>query len=131
MACEWTERVSLLLDGVLSNGEAAEVEGHLGGCAECRAAQGTFLEVRAALRGHQMPLEPSAQLAALTQVLAARRVPWWRRPIPLPAPALAGLVALLVALGVAAARGPREPPPASAYDRGERMAIYVVKRGGR
>jgi anti-sigma factor RsiW len=56
----WTERLSDHLDGLLPPDEAAAVEQHLAGCADCRAVAGELEEVRRrarALGGIEPPRE--------------------------------------------------------------------------
>jgi len=70
MLCDWTEKVSLLLDGELPRAEAAAVEAHLGGCAECRAARDEFLSFRRQLSSYRAAVSPDAQRRALERILA-------------------------------------------------------------
>ncbi|HEX8072809.1 MAG TPA: zf-HC2 domain-containing protein [Pyrinomonadaceae bacterium] len=132
MSCELIERVSLLVDGELSPGEAGAVERHLGVCAECRQAHADFLSLRHELSAYTATLDPLASRRALAEVLAAGRaaapagqvgaggVRGWRARLadaltpPRFSPAFAGALALLlVACAVAfvvyknAARGPQ------------------------
>ncbi|HWS55716.1 MAG TPA: zf-HC2 domain-containing protein, partial [Pyrinomonadaceae bacterium] len=75
MPCDWTEKVSLLVDGELAPGEAAAVEAHLGGCEECRAARGEFLFFRRQLGSFQTEANTPAQRRALAAILASKPAP--------------------------------------------------------
>lgn len=72
MSCDWAEKVSLLVDGELAAAEAAAVESHLVGCADCRAARGEFLFFRQQLGSSPADANPSAQRRALAAILASK-----------------------------------------------------------
>jgi len=127
------ERISLYLDDELSPEERVLVEAHLAGCAGCRETRDAFLKVRELLRSEaeaERPADRLAQHRALREILQARPpAPLWRRPVTLPAPGLAGLLAALAfALGTlviervpsrSAAPGTAAPTPAGT-ERAER-----------
>jgi hypothetical protein len=69
MLCDWTEKVSLLVDGELPRAEAASVEAHLAGCGECRAARGEFLFFREQLGSYRAEVNTAAQRRALEAIL--------------------------------------------------------------
>lgn len=98
------ESLSLYLDGELDPAGRARVEEHLASCAPCRATLEAFTKVRELLRdegGLAAPADELAQRRALREILRSRAPePLWRRPVVLPAPGFAALVAaLLVAFG--------------------------------
>jgi anti-sigma factor RsiW len=71
--CDWTEKVSLLIDGELAAAETNAVETHLGGCLACRAAREDFLLLRRRISSVQPEMNPLAQREALRNILAAAR----------------------------------------------------------
>ena len=71
--CDWTEKVSLLIDGELAAGEASAVETHLSDCLACRAAREDFLLLRRRISSYQPDVSLVAQRAALQSILAAGR----------------------------------------------------------
>ncbi len=139
------ERISLFLDGELDADERARVEEHLTRCEACRRTRDEFLAVRERVRADAPPSDRIAQQRALRELLARADAPIWRRPIAVPAPALAGLVVALVLAVVLLVTGRRAPltsqqaavppPPAtggldpSRFDHGNRVEIYVARRG--
>jgi negative regulator of sigma E activity len=82
MNCSFTERISSLIDGELSAGEAREVERHLPGCNECRQLRADFLNLRTHIAGFETSLQPEVQNRALKKILGterrapARRLGW-------------------------------------------------------
>jgi hypothetical protein len=71
--CDWTEKVSLLIDGELAAGEARAVETHLGDCFACRMAREDFLLLRHRISSYQPDVNLIAQREALRNILAAGR----------------------------------------------------------
>jgi anti-sigma factor RsiW len=71
MNCDWTEKISLLLDGELAADEAREVERHVGDCAACRLAQADFLMLRQQLSDYRTEPNLIAQRQALKNILGA------------------------------------------------------------
>lgn len=72
MNCSFTERISSLIDGELSAGEAREVERHLVGCQECQQLRADFLNLRTEIAGFETSLQPEVQNRALKKILARR-----------------------------------------------------------
>jgi predicted anti-sigma-YlaC factor YlaD len=155
MDCEFTEKVSLLLDAELTETEALRVKEHIAACAACRQAEEDFLRLRRELKAYDFRPQPFAQAGMLARILDSERRPLWRRDITLPLPVLACLLALVVALAVwtvalrraisieqgksaqekSIAAPPSQPDVVekggvdfSRYDHGERAAIYKVRR---
>lgn len=71
MNCDWTEKISLLIDGELARDEAARVENHLATCAACREAHAGFLGLRQEIRAYEHAPDVLAQRRALENILAA------------------------------------------------------------
>ena len=99
MDCEWLERVSRLIDGELDDEEAAKVGAHLLACPTCREARNDFLLLGKAMREVPSGVDP---FAARRAEHAMARVPFWPRPVPVPAAAFVGLTS-------GADPGPRRP----------------------
>lgn len=122
MNCDWTEKVSLLVDGELAGGEASATESHLEACDACRAARADFLLFRHQLSSYSTETSVAAQHRALEAILSSKtpatpmRVvgesgAWlpragWRERVaglfaaPRLAPAAALLTLVIVALGL-------------------------------
>src|SRR5919107_1572180 len=76
MNCNFTERISSLIDGELSATEAREVERHLLGCNECQQVRADFLNLRTQIAGFETSLQPAVQNRALKKILSVpRRAP--------------------------------------------------------
>ena len=69
--CNWTERVSLLIDGELAAQEARAVEQHLGDCFACRLAREDFLLLRHQLSSYRPEVNLLAQRRALHHILGS------------------------------------------------------------
>ena len=135
MSCEVTEKISLLIDGELSAGEARAVERHLHDCLECQDARGDFLNLRSQLgaypaaRPHAAPRYELANL--LVKSPGTTRI---KRGLPL-RPALATvalvlLVALAVVLGLRLKRSAVHDFPVVQNNEAERGPVknQVVKQ---
>lgn len=72
MDCEFTQEVSLLVDGELAPHEAARLRAHVEGCADCRRARESFLLLRRELRSYERAPDPHAQSKALAAILGSR-----------------------------------------------------------
>jgi hypothetical protein len=72
MGCEFTEEVSLLVDGELPPHEAARLRAHAEGCAACKHAREAFLLLRQELRSYEWTPDPRAQSKALAAILDSR-----------------------------------------------------------
>src|ERR1044071_6980948 len=75
MDCDFTEEVSLLVDGELAPQEAARLGAHVEGCAACKQARESFLLLRQELRSYEWTPDPNAQRAALSSILNASKSP--------------------------------------------------------
>jgi anti-sigma factor RsiW len=115
MKCEFTEQVSALLDGELEVQEAQSLREHLLACEACHQAERDFLLLRRELQSYRSRApQGEPERHALARLPGAEHVPFWKRRIALPAPALASLILAVLALGVwmIAARRPKESMPA-------------------
>src|SRR5919112_182950 len=72
MDCDFTEEVSLLVDGELAPREAARLRAHVERCAACTQARELFLLLRQELRSYDPAPDPSVQSAALASILGSR-----------------------------------------------------------
>jgi hypothetical protein len=76
MSCNFTEKISSLIDGELTQAEAREVERHLLSCGECEQLRADFLNLRSEIAGFETLLQPAVQNRALKKILLTeRRVP--------------------------------------------------------
>jgi hypothetical protein len=69
MDCDFTEEVSLLVDGELPPLEAARLDAHVEGCAACKQAREAFLLLRRELRSYELTPDPQTQRRALASIL--------------------------------------------------------------
>lgn len=76
MSCNFTEKISSLIDGELAPAEAREVERHLLSCSECEQLRADFLNLRSQIASFETSLQPAVQNRALKKILSReRRVP--------------------------------------------------------
>ena len=76
MSCNFTEKISSLIDGELSANEAREVERHLLNCTDCEQLRADFLNLRSQIASFESSLQPTVQNRALKKILSTeRRVP--------------------------------------------------------
>jgi Putative zinc-finger len=113
--CNWTEKVSLLIDGELAAAEARAVELHVAGCFDCQLAREDFLLLRHQISSYRPEVNLLAQRQALQNILGAgasdrparARAAGWREraasvfALPRLGPALVAASALLVVALVA------------------------------
>ena len=71
MSCNYTEKISSLIDGELAPAEAREVERHLLDCAECEQLRADFLNLRSQIASFETSLQPVVQNRALKKILTA------------------------------------------------------------
>ena len=69
MNCIFTEKVSSLIDGELSQVETPEVERHLMSCVECQQMRADFLNLRSQIANSETSLQPTVQNRALKKIL--------------------------------------------------------------
>ena len=114
MSCNYTEKISSLIDGELAASEAREVERHLMNCFECELVRADFLSLRSQIAGFESSLQPSVQNRELKRILsrgerkAARGLRWgWS----MPAVAFASLLIVGAIIGLIAYKNQQTPPP--------------------
>ena len=78
MSCNFTEKISSLIDGELTQAETREVERHLMSCAECQQMRADFLNLRSQITSFETSLQTVVQNRALKKILATQR----RAPAP-------------------------------------------------
>src|SRR5688572_33338954 len=81
MSCNFTEKISSLIDGELEPREAREVERHLLSCAECEQLRTDFLQLRSEIASFETSTQPVVQNRALKKILSGGR------PAAAPSPA--------------------------------------------
>ncbi|MDT7605454.1 MAG: hypothetical protein QOF61_3451 [Acidobacteriota bacterium] len=111
MDCNWTEKISLLIDGELSAEEARAVERHADGCHACQLAREDFLLMRQQISSYHAAPNLLAQRQALKNILgeggasskaAPGHVGGWREraagvfALPRLSPALTAIAALVI-----------------------------------
>lgn len=157
MECEFTEKVSLLLDAELTPEDALRVKEHISACHACQQAHDDFLRLRREIKAYDFQPRPFAQARTLARILNMEKLPLWRRSVNIPVPLMALMLAIIVGLGVWSVTlrrtsrsaqskdvqekaSPVKVLPAqtevvegsgvdfSRYDHGERAAIYKVRR---
>jgi anti-sigma factor RsiW len=70
MNCDWTSKISSLIDGELAPAESARMQAHMQNCAACQRTQEDFLLLRRQLASYQTQTTPFAQQRALQNILA-------------------------------------------------------------
>jgi anti-sigma factor RsiW len=99
MSCDFTDNISLLIDGALSSGEAGRARSHIAACPECRNAMDQFVALREALKAYAGPADDVSQRRALNTILSSSPTSVWERRLSVPAPVMASLLVSLIALG--------------------------------
>ena len=69
MSCDFTEKISQLIDGELSEVEARDVQRHLTQCGACQEARADFLSFRSEISNYNPSLHPTSQADALKRIL--------------------------------------------------------------
>lgn len=69
MDCNWTEKISQLVDGELTPEEAGAVERHAADCPACRHAREDFMLLRQQLVSYRAVSNPLAERQALSKIL--------------------------------------------------------------
>jgi hypothetical protein len=73
MSCNFTEKISLLIDGELTPAEVREVERHVLNCGECEQLRADFLNLRSQIVSVETSLQPAVRNRALKKILSAER----------------------------------------------------------
>jgi|SRR5271169_2830248 len=92
--CDFSERLVAWMDGELAENEAATVEQHVGGCAECRERLAAYEKVS---RGFAAYCDATLQRVTATQT--RRKLPGW---VPVVTGAAAALAAALLLVSLLA-----------------------------
>lgn len=111
MSCNFTEKVSSLIDGELAPQEAREVERHILNCSECEQQRADFLNLRTQITSFKSSVEPAVQNRALKRILApvpARRLQW---SFGTRAVAFATLLIVGAIVGLVLYQSSRDPQP--------------------
>lgn len=110
MSCNFTEKISSLIDGELAPVEAREVERHLLNCSECEQVRADFLNLRSQIASFETPLHPAVQNRALKKILSReRRVPALQWAFGTQAIAFATLLIVGAIIGAIVYQSKREP----------------------
>ena len=147
MSCNFTEKLSLLIDGELEREEAEQVKLHLSSCLICQQAQTDFLSLREQIKSHPYDGDANAARQAIKRILNSERVPFWEKRIAVPVPVFSLVMLALFALvawsvyvratrpaRIEHATAPVNNPPSqdgldlSRFDKGGRAVIYTTKR---
>jgi hypothetical protein len=151
MDCQFTEKISLLVDGELSEKEAAETEAHLKTCPDCRLLKNDFLFFRREIKDSMREAFTGAENIGLNP--KAKQKSLWQRQISFPVPVFALVLIALTAFGIwrvsfrsnqnsnppkaenstETIRGEKEAMQQNEFslarfDAGGRAEIYTVKR---
>lgn len=105
MSCEWTEKISQLMDDELAAEEMRRMKQHLFSCPICRQAHQEFVALRERLQSYQSyqgsdqhAAAVFARQQALRRILASRPARFWQSPVVLPVPVVMGAMLLVIAL---------------------------------
>jgi len=151
MNCSFEEKVSMLIDGELSDSESLRVRAHIAGCAECLETEKDFLFFRQQLR--ESASEFVGEKMTTPQIFPVKKKSFWRKGISIPIPVFAIFILILCGLsfwliasrfgqsGETAVENSVKNLPAkidktsgeisiAQYDNGGRAEIYVVPRVG-
>ncbi|HEX5886039.1 MAG TPA: zf-HC2 domain-containing protein, partial [Pyrinomonadaceae bacterium] len=110
--CNFTEKISLLIDGELAPAEAREVERHLLNCSECEQLRADFLNLRSTIASFETSLQPAVQNRALKKILSRdreRRVPASQWAFSTQAVAFAALLIVGAIIGLILYQSKRAP----------------------
>jgi hypothetical protein len=144
--CEYSERVSELIDGALAPEEIDAIRWHLGNCGVCREMHQSFLHARERLKALGAGVTPKIDRRVLDRIVKpgqGRPSSIWSRTIRIPVPvaavlavAIIALVAWLVASSGRIASQPgrdelTKSAPASRQDPGGRSDLARFDHGGR
>jgi hypothetical protein len=153
MNCQYTEKISLLVDGEMSADEILNVEAHLANCADCEVLKNDFLFFRRQIK------ESTRQMTATADILPNQKLKnkkyLWQRQVSIPVSAFALIMIALAAFGVwsafsrfgrsgnnpvakitkeSASPEKKSAPPEqnefslARFDKGGRAEIYTIRR---
>ena len=110
MSCNFTEKISSLIDGELAPAEAREVERHLLSCSECEQLRADFLNLRSQIASFESSLHSVVQNRALKEILSReRRVPAFQWAFGTQAIAFATLLIVGAIIGLIIYQSKRAP----------------------
>jgi anti-sigma factor RsiW len=142
------EKVSLLLDGELTEADAAAMNAHVAACQVCGQAYADFMLLRKETKAHEVQLRPFASERALRDIIATRNPPLWKKRIAIPVPVMLVFLIALAVVGLWSwmrvsrmtavqegdtkriATESRSPDvfDLSRFDHGDRATIQKIKR---
>ena len=149
MNCSFAEKVSMLIDGELSESESNQLRKHLVECAECQDLEKDFLFFRERIKE---TANFTAERMTTPIFPSEKRLPFWKRGISIPVPILSLLILAAVGLSIwlisseanrigeiatekSAKNSPVKPEDTlsefsiARFDKGGRAEIYVAPRG--
>ncbi|HEY6806665.1 MAG TPA: zf-HC2 domain-containing protein [Pyrinomonadaceae bacterium] len=104
MTCNFTEKISALIDGELSTIETREVERHLMICLECQETRAEFFSLRTQLGAVPVVFDPVVQREALSRIIGKPKVDKastnWRWVFNPAVVAVASLLIVAVVIGL-------------------------------
>src|SRR5829696_4067541 len=109
MSCNFTEKVSSLIDGELAPSEAREVERHLLNCSECEQLRADFLNLRRQIASFETSLQPAVQNRALKKILSRQPLPALQWAFGTQAIAFAALLIVGAIIGLIIYKNSRAP----------------------
>lgn len=75
MICDYTEKISQLIDGELPDVEARAMQRHLNACLECQQARADFLSLRSEIGSYLPSLNSAAQADAFQRIVGRQTKP--------------------------------------------------------
>ncbi|MGH9764496.1 MAG: anti-sigma factor family protein [Blastocatellia bacterium] len=98
MDCEFTTKVSLMIDGALSPAETDQMERHLASCRQCPETLEDFLSLRSQIKSLAPERDRLAARRTLARIMSPGPAPIWRRRLSVPVPAMTFMLAVFLAL---------------------------------
>ena len=151
MDCHFAVKVSMLIDGELSEAESKQVRAHMAACEACRNLEQDFLFFRRQLK-ESLP-DAAVEPSTAADFAPRRRRSFWKSGVSIPAPVFAGAILILFGLfiwtlatsiyrreeataekpraggSLPNSEKPRDGASLSRFDKGGRAEIYVARPG--
>ena len=127
MQCEYTNKVSSLMDGEQGRSEAEETRRHIARCAECQKAEEAFLALRQRIKSYGYYADSVAQRRALTSILASTNARK-RQPLVRNLSLATVSIALLILCGVGAYLWRASAPDAGRQAGRQQIQSWTVER---